>query len=263
MDEHYGKESNMHLHAHIKECILDFGPISAFWAFPFERFNESFSKNWVKPEEQITKKFLSFQELMAIKNIPEFSELSSFCMREDFYGSLEHTRSNPFHLSFYKKNAVCDICHVNTNYLDIHKISGKVVEKYFCDSDLDNLSGTYSTLYPNNTFTHIHRKHLLFNDLKVLGEQFTSKKSRSQRSSAIMAYWGEPALNTNNICPLKVGLVEYFFIHTLCSNNGTENEHLFAKVKWHQDHSDLAICILLFVWFIHFLNLKASIHLFL
>ena len=47
---HYGKESctpNMHLHAHIKECILEFGPISAFWAFPFERFNgilESFSK---------------------------------------------------------------------------------------------------------------------------------------------------------------------------------------------------------------------------
>ena len=157
-------------------------------------------------------------------------------MREDFYGSLQHTRSNPFHLSFYKKNAVCDICHINTNYLDIHKISGKVVEKYFCDSDLDNLSGTYSNLYPNNTFPHIHRKHLLFNDLKVLGEQFTSEKSRPQRSSAIMAYWGEPALNTNNICPLKVGLVEYFFIHTLCSNNGTENEHLFATVKWHQDH---------------------------
>lgn len=130
---------------------------------------------------------------------------------------------------------MCDICHINTDYLDIHKISGKIDEKYFCDSDLDNLSGTYSILYPNNTFPHIHCKHLLFNDLKVLGEQFSSEKSRSQRSSAIMAYWGEPALNTN-ICPLKVGLVEYFFIHTLCSNNGTENEHLFAKVKWHQDH---------------------------
>ena len=29
---------NMHLHAHVKDCILDFGPISAFWAFPFEIF---------------------------------------------------------------------------------------------------------------------------------------------------------------------------------------------------------------------------------
>lgn len=32
----YGKENctpNMHLHAHIKNCILDFGPIATFWAF--------------------------------------------------------------------------------------------------------------------------------------------------------------------------------------------------------------------------------------
>ena len=64
--KHYGNEyctPNMHLHAHIKDCILDFGPISAFWAFPLERFNgilESFSKNWVKPEDQIMKKFISF-----------------------------------------------------------------------------------------------------------------------------------------------------------------------------------------------------------
>lgn len=60
----YGKEHctpNMHLHAHVKDCVLDFGPISAFWAFSFERFNgilESFSKNWVKPEDQIVRKFL-------------------------------------------------------------------------------------------------------------------------------------------------------------------------------------------------------------
>ena len=42
-EAYYGKEyctPNMHLHAHnIKDCILDFGPVSAFWAFPFERFN--------------------------------------------------------------------------------------------------------------------------------------------------------------------------------------------------------------------------------
>ena len=55
----YGKEfctSNMHLHAHLKECVLDFGPISAFWAFPFEHFNGILE---LKPEEQITKFFRS------------------------------------------------------------------------------------------------------------------------------------------------------------------------------------------------------------
>ena len=59
----------MHLHTHIKECILDFGPISTFWAFPFERFNgvlESFS---IKPEEQIMRKIVSFQELTTMQTM--------------------------------------------------------------------------------------------------------------------------------------------------------------------------------------------------
>ena len=30
---------NMHLHAHLKDCILDFGPVYSFWLFSFERFN--------------------------------------------------------------------------------------------------------------------------------------------------------------------------------------------------------------------------------
>lgn len=30
---------NMHMHLHIKDCLLDFGPIYGFWCFPFERLN--------------------------------------------------------------------------------------------------------------------------------------------------------------------------------------------------------------------------------
>ena len=118
----------MHLHAHMKECILDFGPISAFWAFPFEIYNgilESSSKNWVKPEEQIMKKFIGFQELMTVKSIPEFAELASICVHEDSSGSLQHMKSNPFHLYSYKKHAVCNISRSNAGFLDLHEISGK------------------------------------------------------------------------------------------------------------------------------------------
>lgn len=30
---------NIHLHCHLKDCVLDFGPLHAFWCFSFERFN--------------------------------------------------------------------------------------------------------------------------------------------------------------------------------------------------------------------------------
>ena len=30
---------NMHMHGHLTECIKDYGPLSSFWLFSFERFN--------------------------------------------------------------------------------------------------------------------------------------------------------------------------------------------------------------------------------
>ena len=30
---------NMHLHLHLKNCLLDYGPVYAFWCFSYERFN--------------------------------------------------------------------------------------------------------------------------------------------------------------------------------------------------------------------------------
>ena len=30
---------NMHLHAHLSDCVNNFGPMSSFWLFSFERFN--------------------------------------------------------------------------------------------------------------------------------------------------------------------------------------------------------------------------------
>ncbi|EIE87366.1 hypothetical protein RO3G_12077 [Rhizopus delemar RA 99-880] len=43
----YGKESitpNMHMHMHLKECFLDFGPSYAFWLYGFERLNGDVKK---------------------------------------------------------------------------------------------------------------------------------------------------------------------------------------------------------------------------
>lgn len=38
----FGKENcypNLHLHCHLKQCFLDYGPASSFWLFGFERMN--------------------------------------------------------------------------------------------------------------------------------------------------------------------------------------------------------------------------------
>ena len=40
----YGKEKctpNLHLHLHLKDCLLDYGPSHAFWCYAFECYNET------------------------------------------------------------------------------------------------------------------------------------------------------------------------------------------------------------------------------
>ncbi|SMN02100.1 hypothetical protein SPONN_442 [uncultured Candidatus Thioglobus sp.] len=245
----YGKERctpNMHLHMHIKDCALDFGPIAAFWAFPFERFNgilESFSKNWVKPEEQIMRKFHGYQELANMRNtVPEMIALSDEIFSES--GSLHHMQADCFAVKYYRGNATCNISDINAARMDIHDVPSKLFEKYFTDTELEALKNTYSLLYPDSTIPFVPRKHTIFYDVEVLGEHFLSRRSRSERSAVVMAYWNDKR-STRTANPVKAGVVEYFFMHTIALNSDTldetavkrkEVEHIFARVKLYSEH---------------------------
>lgn len=69
-EELYGADAcnpNMHLHGHLKECILDFGPGSAFWLFACERLNGilgTVPTNHHAIETQMMKKFSSSQQAL-------------------------------------------------------------------------------------------------------------------------------------------------------------------------------------------------------
>ena len=39
INDHVHWTINIHLHCHLKDCVLDFGPVYAFWLFSFERLN--------------------------------------------------------------------------------------------------------------------------------------------------------------------------------------------------------------------------------
>ena len=101
----YGKENctpNIHLHHYLKHSIIDFGPISAFWAFPFERFNGLLEISQ-KIEEQILQKVMNYQDsLIAYKVMPEFESVSNLCLENNSTGSLHHTQLDTHALSHYK-----------------------------------------------------------------------------------------------------------------------------------------------------------------
>ena len=113
-----------------------------------------------------------------MNNIPEFSDFAYLCAQEDTGGSLQHTTCNPYSLSSYKKNITCKVCCINSECLDLHEPCGKIVEKYFCDSEVENLTQMYKIIFPEVNLSHVPRKYLLFSDLQVLSEHFISIRSR-------------------------------------------------------------------------------------
>lgn len=71
----------MHIHAHIKECILDYGPLHGFWLFSFERYNGVLgqtSTNNRSIEFQFMRRFQEDNELITLPHPEEFSKLMSF-----------------------------------------------------------------------------------------------------------------------------------------------------------------------------------------
>ena len=83
-----------------------------------------------------------------MNNIPELSDFASLCTQVDSGGSLQHTKCNPYSLSSYKKNSTFEACYINSECLDLHEPCGKVLEKYFCDSDIESLTQMYNISFP-------------------------------------------------------------------------------------------------------------------
>ena len=115
----YGKEKctpNMHMHLHLQKCVINFGPVYAYWCFPFERYNGvlgNFQKNWVSPEKQMTRKFLAYQNLLlsdAASILPEdIFEYQNFSDVSRSEGSVEQSHNIDSHnLLEYKKNCTCN-----------------------------------------------------------------------------------------------------------------------------------------------------------
>ena len=79
----YGKDActpNMHLHLHLKESFLHFGPPHAFWCFAFERFNGvlgSYYTNNRGIELQLMRKFCREQTVRDLELPPEVLSILS------------------------------------------------------------------------------------------------------------------------------------------------------------------------------------------
>jgi len=188
----YGKEvitPNMHMHAHLRSCIEDYGPLHSFWLYAFECYNgllEKIPNNNRCIEPQLVQHFIQDNVALLCKLPTEFKEFETLLPHNNLkspVGSLADT------LSCEKE---CDSAVQSWEYSEDDFILSKSRSHFsFMESQLHLLKLLYSKLFLIPLLS-IEMSNFCWKYLSVTinGKILGSHKSRSHSSSTVAANFG-------------------------------------------------------------------------
>lgn len=247
-ENRYGKERvtpNMHLHLHLKQCILDYGPVYSFWLFSFERFNGilgAFQTNNRSVEIQIMRKFLQKHELRDIP-LPErfqetFQPVFQLLQEAQQVGTLgESIPSIPstLNLSVDQVQRCLEWSNINA-YSCFSPRSIDVLD----DDYTEYLLKTYETILPQQSVIEcVTDTFERISTIGYSGTKLGSSDSRLERSSFILASWcGQysGSIETDSF-DLRPGVIDFFLKQTI-KIDGKQESLCMAKVRWFQRHPE-------------------------
>ena len=244
----YGKESctpNMHLACHLRESLIDYGPLAAFSAYSFECYNgalERIKTSWNGPEKQVLNKIVSLQslEVIQIQVNNEFYSLVCSKSVELSLSSVELMSYDATFLISHSLNYNCPVHQIDATAKACYKFLPPSKEKCFTEYDVTNLHHVYNLLYPQSeicTFGYFYfeNKRMLIN-----GEEYITTRSQSKCSSAIVAHWlGTLGIDEQGVSQVRVGIVTAFIQHSIVVKEQSilvKKDNVLAHVKWFQDH---------------------------
>ena len=250
----YGKDMctpNMHMACHLKDIMLDYGPVHGFWCFSFERYNgmlEAMHKAWVNPEKQLLFKFLDLQLVNSIDST--ISENDFICRDIANLRNMSNTRTSGSvrQMAYESVDLIQQLtsqsgptCFIDPEEKQYHGIIQPLFEKCLTDEELGHISHVYKAIYPRHKIVHISRFCKQFKTLVINGEEYISEKSRFQRSPTIFAHWPllTGKIDTTGDAPCQIGNVQSFISHQVtfehegsCRSVTT----LLAHIKWYEEH---------------------------
>ena len=242
---------NMHMACHLHDNIRDYGPLTAFWAFSFERYNGALERikiSWCGPEKQMFKKFLDLQSLNSVDTLPDndimksmFGEFRDKIPSSDFSSVNQMTIDTTFVLQ-QSSYITCPVKFIDATDKTCYKLLPPLTERCFDDNEMQLIAAMYDLLYPEHHITNISRFCLESKRMLINGEEFISTKARSQRSSTVAAHW--PAvigIDSLREAPVKVGISSSFIRHTVTVKHTNTDMiktavHILAQVKWFENH---------------------------
>ena len=227
----YGKHvitPNMHLHGHIKEMLLDYGPSQELWLFSYERYNGILGNqptNNKLIEPQLMQKFLRHNFDISLPCPQEFKEdLAKFDFPDRVIGSVHQT-----------------LIPNNANEVIL---ASKCKRKVLDGSSQDTLSRLYCKMYSQSTDEVMVNSIITkYSSVSFKGKTFSISRKNSV-PYVVQAQWNESIfgspptslpdsyLPTTNIWPVNV---KYYFNATF-TTEATTCSLTFAYVLWLLPH---------------------------
>ena len=241
---------NMHLHLHLNDCILDYGPVYSFWCFSFERFNGilgSYYTNKHNIETQFMKKFLQHQASMLLQLPQEFGYLLAVDKVESNGGSLLHGSCSPEIIQLHLHLAtspMSDSTHLNfsVNELSLATLLPPVHRNCMTAKLASELRCIYKYLY--TIHDEITAEFFTSDKAHLAGQLLHSSDSKTQRGSMVCAYWPSKGAEEFNALihsglpgGVQFGIVQFFIEHTITLDKTQKKKHIFAFIKWLQHHT--------------------------
>lgn len=234
---------NMHLHLHLKDCLLDYGPLYAFWCYPFERYNGylgRFPTNLKNIEPQLMKKCLSAQELYCQAFPDEGLIFRNLLNQHKSCGGLSVSMSGDdvnrmlsLTSDAVKKNQSFEPtsnerCLPPIRLVTLNKDMAKM------------LHNVYHLLYePVPPFEHMSWFVRQASRVVIGEDLYNSACTSRENSTVVSAYWpsSESEHQTSaQSMPLSIGHIQHFIKHDFSALQVTDQAHIFAVVLWFKRH---------------------------
>ena len=223
---------NMHMHLHLEECIINYGPVYAFWAFSFERYNGklgSYHTNNRSLTITMMRKFLEGVQILSsyqqieMEHLPSLSE---FNLHDD---SLTSTITS---LDILRNKSVLEEFDLDTvlhSTLSVPKLDSLTNEGN------EDLSTLVQQLYPSRCLQHTAKFIQSYQRIKLGRDIICTERYRggSSKDQFVMArYVREGGVD---IRPASVSEI----FSARCSFTGRESPKegmMFLKVKFFEEH---------------------------
>ena len=233
---------NMHLHLHLNDVVLDYGPVYGFWCFSFERYNgilgDYFTNNR-NIEVQFMKKFLLHQQSKALHLS---NDILVRCREKCMTGSI--LQGTNIHNSFILQRELALSPMTRLKELDfgvrvqsMGELLPPIYPKYMQPEMIDQLAESYKYLYTD--FNPLSVLYNMSSRASISGYVVHSIMARTDKGSIILAHW--PVKQADGLQvhsgdgSILFGVVQCFVEHTITTDTNSKS-HIFARVKWAKPH---------------------------